>query len=194
MLIPLNEKKRGDEHSLLSKRRVKVEVAFFKDMLLNIALYWPSLCFSGIGIGICKKDYIEKNKRDNSSLGTGIVDVKIDNLGTNIVDGDGKANNLSPSTSTVDGGIDDSSSSIGIVYIKGNNLGTYTVDRNEGADNPSSVPSIRDGDRRVDNPTLSIGIADRDKGVNNQATISNKACISFFALYKAFFKFFSSKL
>ena len=56
--IALDEKRKEDRRSLGG---AKVGGAFFEDALLIIPLHWLSLWFSGIGVGICEEDHIEKS-------------------------------------------------------------------------------------------------------------------------------------
>lgn len=215
MLIPLNEKKKGDRRSLGGNREAKIGRVSFEDAFLIILVHWPSLCLSGIDVGVCREEHIRKGGGDNLGINIGIVDgdERVDNpvIGTDKPGIDGKADN----------------SSIGIdipdKYRGVNNTGkgTDTPDLDNidgGTNNPSTDTDSPNADRRTVNLGKSIEIADADKGADpntdiadvdvergmdnlstrtvkadKQATATDKAHKSLFSLCQALFFVFSSK-
>lgn len=61
-LIPLNEKKRGDGHSIKRSRGAKVGGTSLEDTFFIVWSHWLNLYFSRISVGICEDNYIRKAK------------------------------------------------------------------------------------------------------------------------------------
>lgn len=143
MLILLDGKKRRDGHLFGKNKGAKVGKAFSKDIFLIILLHKPSFCLFGIGIGICRENYIRKGRENNSILGINIAN-KIE-----------RANNPSKNTNpaNIDGGVEKLGRS------------TDTADIDRGANLNKNINKA-DINRRANNPGIDTTTADIDRGTN----------------------------
>lgn len=136
--IALDKKRKGDKYSLSRNRGVKVVGASSENAFLIILLYWPSLCFSGIGVSICRKNHVKNGRKDNPGPGTGTSDINrgADNLG------------------------------IDIDISDKNDINKKTINPGTGTNTPNIEEKA--DDRKADDPSIGTDILNIDKKVDNR--------------------------
>ena len=128
-----------------------------------MTFYRSIFCFFGIGVDICKKDYIGKNQEYNLGLSIINGDKRANNPTIDIADIAGKANNLGRNTHIIDVDriVDNLYKNIGIADVnkEAGNLG-ISKKKADGRVYDLGI-GIRKTDRRANNSGIGIGKANR---------------------------------
>ena len=139
-------------------------------------------------------------RANNPGIGKKVKNGWADDPGTEIADGNEKADDPGTDTENRDGGTDNPVVGTANGNKREDCLGTGTGTIHRGADNSVTVTSEIDVDRRAENPGTGIADINKanklgtnvDKRADRQLTISNKACMFLFSLWKAHFILTSS--